>query len=96
MPAGLCVAPDDVPDHLSGDALAPYRADATHAAEQPAIGDTSSLGPFAQGGFHPVRDGNRSHMAGLADEIDHRPVLVPLLNIANPKIGNLAAPKATP
>jgi hypothetical protein len=23
---------------------------------------------------------------GLADEIDHRPVLVPLLNIANPKI----------
>ena len=61
-----CELLDDVPDELLGHPFAPNLASAIHAAEEAAIGDSSSLHPVVQEPPHPIgdRDGPNGHGLG--------------------------------
>src|SRR5262249_38711652 len=68
-----------VPDHLLRHPLAPHRSESIHTPEQPAFGDGGCCRPLVQRGLYPRRDRNRADVSSFADQIAHRPMVLPLL-----------------
>src|SRR5262249_28303871 len=85
----------DIPDYVLGDTVAPHRSVLPDRAEQCTIDDRSTFGPAVDRGLYPSRYGYCSHMTGFADQVDDRPVILALLNVANLQRNNLRSTQPT-
>jgi len=72
---------DHVPDHILRDSFAPDRVGPAHGAKYPALRHACCGSPLIERRFHPVWDRDCADMSTLAVQIDHRPVVLPPLDL---------------
>ncbi len=73
--------PDHVPHHILRDALAPYLARPGDCPKDLSFGDPCGYRPLIERGFDPFWDGRGADVAALADQVHHRPVPLPHLDV---------------
>ena len=87
------VTPNDVPDHLLGNAFAPNCLRPAYASEQAAFGNPCATSPITESRLHPFGNRHCSHMLPFSKEVHNGPMLVALLNVLYLKLGNFTSPK---
>jgi len=70
----LATGPHYIPHHVLRDALAPYRVRSGDRPKDSSLLYPGGRRPLVESGFDPFRNGNRTNVAALANQIDHRPV----------------------
>ena len=70
---------NDMPHDAFRYARSPGFACATHAPKHAAFAHAGGPKPAIDGGLDPVRDGHRSNVPTLPDQINHGPVILPSL-----------------
>jgi hypothetical protein len=83
------------PDDLFGDSSSPNRSALVYATEDSATRDSCRGCPVIHVCFDPVRNGNRSNMSALSDQIDNGPVVFPPLKMLRRKVGQLGSAQPT-
>src|SRR6266496_5055384 len=70
-----------VPDNVLGDAFAPYFSGPRHRAKDSSITNPNGCDPEVKRSFHPLRNGNGSYVAALADHVHDDPMALTHLDI---------------
>ena len=83
-----------MPDDLLRDAVAPNCASPAHAPKQPPVPNRGGSCPLVYRRLHPIGNRDGSNVAALADQIDQRPVLFPLLDVSDLELGDLRPAQA--
>jgi hypothetical protein len=79
----LCLLLYYTPNHLGAEAGSPDSPGFVDRTQEDAGRNPGGIRPSVNASFHPIRDGDRSNMASLADKIGNVPVLLPLLDVLN-------------
>ena len=74
---------NDVPYDALRHAVSPGLACAAHAPKHAALAHASGYKPGIDGALDPIRNRHRPNILGLADQIDHDPVVLPPLKMGN-------------
>src|SRR5882757_437542 len=82
---------DHAPDHFLRDAVAPDRARAVHASQEPTVGDLRRRPPTINRCFDPAGNWNGSDMAAFAVKIENDPSFIALLESLNLQFGYFGA-----
>src|SRR5258707_367126 len=77
---------DNVPYDPFRHTIAPSFARAANTPKQAAFTDAGGSNPRVDSRLDPRWHWNCSHMSAFADQIDYRPVFLPLLNVRNLKL----------
>ena len=85
----------NVPDRLLFHAVAPDAAHFSDFAEDPAPVNPSSTQPVIQFRNDPVKNRHRADVCSLAQQIDNRPVILPLLEMIDSQGDGLMPSQAT-
>src|ERR1017187_2712494 len=86
----FCGVLHDMPVHLFGDPVSPDRAGTIHTSEQLPARDGRGLGPCVQSRFDPIGNWNGPNVTTLANQIDHSPMLLALLDVTDLEFGHLS------
>ena len=73
--------PDHVPHHILRNALAPYLARPGDCPKDLSFGNAGGCRPLIERGFDPLWDRHGADVAALADQVHHRPVPLPHLDV---------------
>jgi len=91
----LAAGSDHVPNNVLRQALAPHLSLSRHPAKDFALRDISSTCPLIERGFDPVRNRNGANVASFANQINHGPVPLALLNVIQLQAHQFRSAKAT-
>src|ERR1043165_9240852 len=72
--------PYDVPDDVLRETISPYHTVLADRSKYATVLDTGCCRPRVNSLLHPIRNRNRPNMASFSDQIDNRPMPLPLLN----------------
>jgi hypothetical protein len=86
---------DDIPDDVLGDSSAPYSPRPGYGTKESSLSNASCRRPLIESSLNPTRNRNSADMAALANQVHHRPVTLPRLQVGQPQADQFRTAKTT-